>query len=256
MLDSGKIPPNLRMLHIFNVIADHDNMMTATELTDKLGWPKQSVHRLISLLRSEGYLEKHGRFLVPSKKMMGLANGILQNRAIFNLRHQVLTEVSEMTGETVNLVLPEEDGMHYVDRVDTNWHFRISLPIGTHVPFHCTASGKTYMAYMRSDQRKKFMTSLKMDAFTEQTHRTTSTLLTELKEIKRQGFAMDNEEFYDDMVAVAVPIFDRQGRYCAALAFHGPKSRVTREFGLSFVPSLKEASHRISRIMFGDNTST
>ena len=110
MLDSGKTPPNLRMLHIFNVIADHDNMMTATELTEKLGWPKQSVHRLVSLLRHEGYLEKQGRFLVPSKKMMGIANGLLQNRAIFNLRHQVLNEVSEMTGETVNLVLPEEDG--------------------------------------------------------------------------------------------------------------------------------------------------
>lgn len=252
MLDTGKTPPNLRMLEIFKVISENENMMTSADLTKALGWPKQSIHRLVSLLEEEGYMEKHGRFLVPSKRMMSLSSGLLQNRVIFDLRHQVLTDVSEMTGETVNLVMPEEDGMHYVDRVDTNWHFRISLPIGTHVPFHCTASGKTYMAYMRSDQRKKFIASLKMETFTAQTHSTTNTLQDELKEIKRQGFAMDNEEFYNDMVAVAVPVFDDLGRYCAALAFHGPKSRVTREFGLSFVPKLKEASERISSIMFGE----
>jgi DNA-binding IclR family transcriptional regulator len=46
--------------------------------------------------------------------------------------------------------------------------------------------------------------------------------LTELETIKKQGHALDNEEFFEGMVALAVPIYNPQGRYHASVAFHGP----------------------------------
>ncbi len=253
---AGKTAPNLRMLEIFNIISNHDGVMTTAELTTKLGWPKQTVHRLISSLHDEGYLERQGRFLAPSHHMLSMANGLLQSRNSFNTRHHVLNEISELTEETVNLVMPQNDGMRYVDRVDTNWHFRILLPVGTHVPFHCTASGKTYMAFMRSDQRKRFVAGLKMDTYTQNTHDNPDTLHEELKEVKKLGYAVDNEEFYDNMFAIAVPVFDNEGRYCAALAVHGPRTRFDRDAAMAVVDNLKSASQRITAIMFGDDSNT
>lgn len=253
IMDSAeKTAPNLRMLEIFNIIAAHDGLMTTAELTAALGWPKQTVHRLITSLHEAGYLERQGRFLAPSHHMLRMANGLLQSRNSFIARHHVLKEISALTEETVNLVMPQDDGMRYVDRVDTNWHFRILLPVGTHVPFHCTASGKTYMAFMRTDQRKRFVAGLKLDAFTNNTHHNPDTLHAELKEVKKLGYAIDNEEFYDNMFAVAVPVFDDQERYCAALAVHGPRSRFGRDAAMKVVEDLKAASLRISSIMFGE----
>ena len=251
MATADKTPPNLRILQIINVLADHGGSITVSDLTEQLGLPKQTTHRLIATLTQEGYLERQGRFLVPSHQLMNLANGLMQKRPAHSARHQVLVDIAELTGETVNLVMPQDDGMRYVDRVDTNWGFRFLLPIGTHVPFHCTASGKSYMAFMRKDQRKAFVDRLHLEAFTDKTHVTAESLHAELDDIKKRGYAMDNEELYEDMLAIAVPVFDKDQRYCAALAVHGPKSRFGVEKALSVMDKLKDGAQNISTIMFG-----
>jgi len=246
-----KTPPSLRILHIINALSEHGGQMTMTALTEYLGLPKQTVHRLVASLNQEGYIERQGRILAPSHQLLDLANGLLQTRSNYSIRHSVLNEIAELTGETVNLVMPQHDGMRYVDRVDTNWGFRFLLPIGTHVPFHCTASGKTYMAFMRKDQRKNFVGRLELEAFTKNTHTTHDTLHQELDQIKKQGYAVDNEELYDDMLAIAVPVFDASQRYAAALAVHGPKTRFGEDHALGVKDRLVEAAEKISAIMFG-----
>jgi len=251
MHETAKTPPNLRLLHLVSVMADNNGHITVVELIDRLGLPKQTVHRLVTTLQNEGFIERQGRFLAPSHKLLGLASGLLQTQASFDTRHKILKDIAALTGETVNLVMPQADGMRYVDRVDTNWGFRFLLPIGTHVPFHCTASGKTYMAYMRKDQRKIFVKRLTFEAFTTNTHTSPDTLHLELDNIKKQGYAMDNEELYEDMLAIAVPIFDSAKRYCASLAIHGPKVRFGTSNAFAAIDPLKAASKEISKVMFG-----
>ena len=134
--------PNLRILRIFEVIADAGQPMTPTEINEQLDWPKQSLHRLCQTLIAEGYLVKQARRLHPTKRLLGLAAGLTQHAAGQTTRHQILQNIARETGETVNFVRPEIKGMIYADRVETNWPFRVLLPVGTHVPFHCTASGK------------------------------------------------------------------------------------------------------------------
>ena len=89
--------------------------------------------------------------------------------------------------------------MRYIDRVETGWAFRIQLPIGTLVPFHCTASGKTYIASMPPRERRKFVSALTLDRHTNRTHTDPQALLDEVAEIARQGYAIDDEEMMDGM---------------------------------------------------------
>jgi DNA-binding IclR family transcriptional regulator len=74
--------------------------------------------------------------------------------------------------------------------------------------------------------------TLKLQPLTKNTHSTPETLLTELKAIAKQGYAIDNEEFMDGMVAIAVPIRDTKERYLGSLAFHGPSQRLTVEIAV------------------------
>jgi DNA-binding IclR family transcriptional regulator len=257
--DANKTPPNLRMLAIISLIAKHGQPMGIQEMISALGWPKQSLHRLVQSLVDTGYLERQGRRYAPSKQLLSLANGILHFAPDLHARHQILTQLSADSGETVNFVMPMEDGMTYVDRVDTNWPFRILLPIGSSVPFHCTASGKTYLASMRSDQRRRFLAGLTLDQHTDNTHTNIATLEKELKVIRRQGYALDDEEFFENMFAIAVPVFDPQGRFHAALATHGPKLRFNRDQALGLVDRLKDYAAQITALTFDapsrDNTS-
>jgi len=252
--DSNKTPPNLRMLSIISLLATQGQPMSIQEMINHLGWPKQSLHRLVQSLVDNRYLERQGRRYSPSKQLSNMANGILHFAPNLHARHRILTQLSADSGETVNFVMPMEDGMTYVDRVDTNWPFRILLPIGSSVPFHCTASGKTYLASIRGDQRRRFLAGLTLDQHTENTHTSTATLETELKVIRRQGYALDDEEFFDNMYAIAVPVFDLQGRFHAALATHGPKQRFNKDQAMALVDRLKDYSAQITALTFASLT--
>ena len=246
------IPPNLRTFHILEAISQSPGPLTPTELAQQLGWPKQTVHRLCQTLVEAGILEKHNRRLSPGRRTDLLALGLANRAAGRAGCHQLLRQVAEASGETVNFVRPEPAGMRYVDRVETNWAFRVALPIGTHVPFHCTASGKIYMASLPSSRRRAFLASLQLERLTVNTHVSADRLGAELNDIRRNGFSLDQEEFHDAMVAIAVPVKDSQGRFYAALAVHGPTQRFGIDAALANRDLLHDYAARISQVIFGD----
>ena len=252
MEDDRRIPTNLRTLRILEILGSSDNPMSPTEINLQLGLPKQTIHRLCATLVAEGYLarEKNGKRLRPSRRLKNLSSGILYNSRDQAILRQVLIEVAEQVRETVNLVVPEEDGMMYLERVETDWPFRIQLPVGSHVPFHCTASGKTFLASMTPSKRRKFVEGLSLRRLTLNTFVDQDRLLKELKMVAKRGYAVDDEEFHDGMVALAVPIHDSHSRYCAAIAFHGPTQRLTIEKALGFKEVLLAGAKKLENAFF------
>ncbi|NCX55481.1 MAG: IclR family transcriptional regulator, partial [Rhodobacterales bacterium] len=168
-------------------------------------------------------------------------------------RRQILLNIANKVKETVNFVVPEASGMNYIDRVETDWAFRIQLPIGTNVPFHCTASGKCFLASLSPKKRKMMIASMDLKAYTKSTHVREDTLLSELKQIAKQGYALDQEEFMDGMVAIAVPITDYHGRFAAAIAFHGPTQRISIENALARKDILTQAAEELAKSLFSEN---
>ena len=156
--------------------------------------------------------------------------GLLHASRFHITRHQVLQTVASEVNEAVNYVVPEESGMHYLDRIDTNWAFRVQLPVGTNVPFHCTASGKCFLASLSKSARKKFVSALNLEKLTDKTFTNIEELMFELDKVSKQGYSIDDEEFMDGMRAIAVPVTDNNGRFVAALAFHGPSQRLSIEY--------------------------
>lgn len=250
--DGERIPTNLRTLLILEVLGKTETAMTPTEINAEIGLPKQTVHRLCSTLESEGFLarEQDGRRFRASRRSRMMGSGLVHASWSNIARHQVLKTVASEVREAVNFVVPEDEGMRYLDRVDADWSFRIQLPVGTHVPFHCTASGKVYMASLTPRARRALVEALILEPRTQATHTRPEPLLDELKVIAKQGYAQDNEEFLEGMVAVAVPITDARGRYVASLAFHGPVQRLSMSEALTRLPILQEGATRLKRSLF------
>ncbi|MEM7215399.1 MAG: IclR family transcriptional regulator [Pseudomonadota bacterium] len=252
MSSESRIPTNLRTLLILEIIGRSDRALTATEINQELRLPKQTVHRLCTTLEKEGFIyrEPNGKRLLPSARTKNLASGILFSSRGNFARRQVLLDIANKTSETVNLVIPEDDGMMYLDRVETDWPFRIQLPVGSHVPFHCTASGKTFLASLSPARRRAMIRNLKLTPKTANTHTVPEELMAELSRVAKQGYAIDNEEFMNGMVALAVPVMDRGGRYCASIAFHGPTQRLTVESMLEQLETLLSGAERLSDVFF------
>ncbi len=247
---AGHIVPTLRALKIIEVIAASEQKMTLSMLCEQLALPKQSVHRLCRSLIEEGYLVAEGRHIRPARRLRSLCSGVLFSSTGHIARHQVLTELMEQTGETVNFVIAESQGMKYLDRVETGWAFRIQLPIGSHVPFHCTASGKMFLASLTSRQRRPLIAGLDLTPKTKNTITDPKQLSREVSKIAKRGYSLDQEELYDNMVAIAVPVFDDKDQFIAALAIHGPKDRLPVELAIERMPLVRKAADQLQTLLF------
>ena len=128
----------------------------------------------------------------------------------------------------------------------------MSSVFGSNVPFHCTASGKTFMASLPPKVRRSFVEGIDLSRQTTQTHTTPASLLEDLAVVAKRGFALDQEEFIDGMVAIAVPVRDPAGRFVAALAFHGPVQRMTIKSAMARKDVLTDGARRLTNVLFTD----
>jgi len=242
----------MRLFYILDVMAKQQSSLTPSEINQHLNWPKQTVHRLCKSMVEEGFLhyDASGKRLLPSASLRTLANGLLASDWHASARHQILEKLSSKVKETVNFVIPEQPGMIYRDRVQTNWAFQIHLPVGTHVPFYCTASGKTYLASLTPKNRRTMVESLHLKNLTINTVDSIEPLMQELALVQKQGFALDNEEFYDGMIAIAVPVLDPKGRYHGAVAMHGPTVRLDINALKNNYCDLRSAADQLSQLIF------
>jgi DNA-binding IclR family transcriptional regulator len=250
--EATETPTNLRTLLILEILGKSDRPMTATEINAELGLPKQTVHRLCVTLEEHGFITRpdNSRKYQVGRRLREIGAGLLYNSRDHITRRQILTDVAQEVGETVNYAVPRETGMDYLDRVETDWAFRIQLPIGSRVPFHCTASGKTFLASLPDRKLKGFLEAIDLRYMTSNTHVTKESLHAEIKAVRKNGYALDREEFMDDMVAIAVPVTDPQNRYIAALAFHGPTQRINIDDAVAKKDILQIAAKRISESLF------
>ncbi|EDM72775.1 transcriptional regulator, IclR family protein [Roseobacter sp. AzwK-3b] len=252
--DDGKsetIPTNLRLLMVIEQIAKAGVPVTPTDVNHEIGLPKPTIHRLFHTLEEEGFLQRDmdGRTYSPGPRLRIMAGGILSSLRIRTARQAILTRLSREIGETCNIALPERDAMTYLERIETEWPLRIQLPIGTRVPFYCTASGKMYLSSLAGNHLRKYLAATDLLGRTPNTMTDPETLIDEIRQVRRNGYALDREEFMEDMIALAVPILDVNGRLMATLSFHAPTQRFDIERALGFLEPMREAAADLSQLV-------
>ncbi|MEM6305448.1 MAG: IclR family transcriptional regulator [Pseudomonadota bacterium] len=223
------IPTNLRLLLLLEEIAKVGAPLTPTAANEFLGLPKPTVHRLFHRLEEEGFLQRDidGRSYAAGQRLRQMAVNVLSSQRLRTVRLAVLGALAEEVGETCNIATPDREGMVYLDRVETKWPLRIQMPVGTIVPFHCTASGKMYLSSLPPNHLSRYLSATLLDQHTDKTLTDPALLQEEISRVRQVGYATDNEEFMEGMVAIAVPIWDSNNRLMSTLSIHVPTQRVS-----------------------------
>ncbi|WP_297769064.1 IclR family transcriptional regulator [uncultured Roseovarius sp.] len=248
---TGTIPTNLRLLLVLEEIVKAGVPVTPTEVNVAIGLPKPTIHRLFATLEEEGFLQRDmdGRTYSPGPRLRIMAGGVLSSLRIRTARQAVLRRLSREIGETCNIALPDRDAMTYLERVETEWPLRIQLPIGTRVPFYCTASGKMYLSSLARNHLNKYLSATDLEQRTPNTITDRDALIDEIRDVRRDGYALDREEFMQNMIAAAVPIRDSNKRLMATLSFHAPTQRFDLEKALGCLTSLRTAAEDLSKLV-------
>ena len=239
-----------RVLDILDTVAASPKPLSATEINEVLDLPKATAHRLCAELEVRGYLLKriNGKSYQPGNRLFDVAVGVLANARFSASRHAILTALSEKVGETCNIAYPDGLYMAYSDRVETKAPLRLQFAIGMRVPLYCTASGKLYLSTLPKVRRKIVIGKLKLEAHAKNTITDPDKLLTEIDQIEKTQISIDNQELYDDIIAIAVPINDKHGRFYSSLAIQAPVSRISIDSRDQYVPLLLEAAQELSML--------
>lgn len=237
----------LKPLSMLEAVAAMQHPVTLAELASNVGVPKPTTHRWLGSLEAAGLLQRtpDGRRYELAPRAAKLAFSILSNRPGGAIRHEILRRVVQEVGETCNLTVLDGTQVMYLDRVESTWPLRITFQQGSKVPAYCSASGKLFLALMPPAKRDLILGQVQLERLTENTVIDKSELLKELAAIRRDGYALDREEFLSGLVCLAVPIHQQKGRLrpcVAALAIQAPVTRLPLADILTKLPVLQKAA--------------
>ncbi len=241
----------LKPLGLLEAVAGLQHPATLAELATSIGVPKPTMHRWLGSLESAGLLQRtpDGRRYELAARASQLAFSILSNKPGGALRHEILRRVVQEVGEACNLTILDGTQVIYLDRVETKWPLRITFQQGSKVPAYCSASGKLFMAFMQPAKRDLIINEMPFDRHTDNTVIDRNVLLRELAEVRRDGYALDREEYLSGLVCLAVPIFQQKGRsrVCvSALAIQAPVTRMSYTEILTKLPVLQNAAKALA----------
>lgn len=240
---------HLRVIKIIEAITLADRPMSPTDIALKLDIPKPTVHRIIGYLKAQGYIQTNPRgSLVPDNGLHDIAVGIFKGSQYKILRQSILQGLADKVKETCGISTPDGIYMTYYDQILTEHALRVSLPIGSRVPIHATASGKLYLSQFSKVKRLKILEHLPKPRLAKNTLITIESFEEEFKQIRKNGYAVDNEEFIDDMVAISAPILDSEKKVSAGVYIIAPTIRKSLDELLEYVPLLKKTALELSAI--------
>ncbi len=164
----------------------------------------------------------------------------------------VLTRLVAQIGETCNLGVLNRDQVVYVERVESDWPLRLQYGVGSRVPLHATAIGKLLWAYMAARERRRLLKLLPLPRLTENTITDRHALERELGEIRRQGYAANDQENVHGLIGLAVPMRDSRGRVVAGLAIHAAEARLPLERAVDKVRVLQAGARDLESLLLSD----
>ena len=240
-----------RSLRLLALLAEEGRAQTLAELSLRLALPKATTHRLCAQLLAGAYLARDvdERSFVVGPALRHLALDALNHGSARALRHAVLADLVDKVGETCNFTTLDGASVLYLDRVEAPWPWRLTMDVGVHVPLHCTASGKLFLAFMPESERDAVIAHLVLQRLTANTITRARDLRTECEAIARNGHALDREEFITGLVALAVPVRDGAGEVRAAIAVHAPSVRMNAAAAVARLPALAAAAKRMGRLL-------
>jgi len=237
-----------RALAVLKCFANGKRSVRVSDIARMLDINPSTAHRMIRVLIENGFLQQDAAtseyYLGPTTLILGQ---IAQRNLGLNEAMAVLERVGRETGESANIGIPDDATALVILRVESEHPLRFDQSPGTRVPLHCTAMGKSMLAFRRDFEINALG---KLEAKTAKTITDPGMLAEELDEVRRRGFSTDDEESIEGVRCVGAPILGQSGYAVAAIAVQAPSVRMAESRIAELGGRLIEAAAEISETGF------
>ena len=220
-----------RAVSILNAFSMDDPELGVTELADRLGLHKSTVHRFMVNLDAAGLVERNartGRYRL-GLHVFELGALVMQQMNLWDEALPFLEGLVHDTGETGHLAVLDGGEAIYIERVEARRALRVPSSIGRGYPAHATNLGNVLLADLSRERVEAIIAERGLAAYTAHTITDPAELEADLELIRRRGYAVDNEEYDEGLRCIWAPVRDHSGHVVAALGIGGPVTRITPE---------------------------
>ncbi len=248
-----------RAIRMLEALLETDGALGIQEICTRLDLPRQSAHRILNQLLNLHLLQRHvGKeqyAIGPRLRYLSLMTAYQSHRN--GAWHSVLEKFAHRTKETCNVGIFDQNKVLLIDRIESEYAFRVNSEIGRRLDPHSSSLGKLLLANLPKGRRQMMLEkSSPLRRYTSFTVTDIDELEKEFVEIRRCGYAVSSQGTMLGMLSLAAPIRDSQGRVLAGLGYQAPYVRITFERAIEeIVPVMLEYAEEMTQIVIQEEST-
>ena len=242
----------VKVFEILKTFNKTEYKWSALEISKKTGMHIATVHRFLLTLETLGVVVRapDGKFQL-GLVLLDLGNRVSLYKVLADTVAPFVDDLVQIFRETVHVAVLEQGQVVYVYKGESPRSLKISTYIGKILPAYNTGVGKVLLAGCTDAVIKEYIRNTKLVPVTKKTITSPDKLLSELIQIKSQGYSIDSEENEEGLSCVAVPIKNESGETLAAISVSGPTSRINETEMDALRERLSDAADDIQKNLFG-----
>jgi len=221
--------------------------MTLSEVASATGFSRAASRRFLLTLVIEGYAKQEGKLFSLTAKILNLGFSYLSTQDIWLYGKPLMQQLVEQLNESCSAAVLEGDDVVYVARVATTKRIMsISLNVGTRLPAIATSLGRVLLAELSELALDKFLSHCEIEQHTKYTLTDKAQLIAQIAQVKKQGYAIVEQELELGLTSISVPVIDGMGNVVAALSISTHVSQTNnKQLLTTILPALQVCADKI-----------
>ncbi|HFZ8993360.1 TPA: IclR family transcriptional regulator C-terminal domain-containing protein [Citrobacter freundii] len=240
-----------RGLEVIQAFTPQRRTMTISQISQKTGIPRAAVRRCLYTLDKLGFVyAAEGKNFELRPRILTLGHAYLASTPLARAAQPVLRHLSDMLNESCSIATLDGDDILYIARASGSRIMTIDLDLGSRLPAWATSMGRVLLSYLPEETLNDLLGRITMIRYTSRTVDSVAALRTELKKVRQQGYALNDQELEMGLRSIAVPLLNAQGEVQAALNVGVHAGQVSaKTLRDRVLPELQKAAGELSLLL-------
>lgn len=237
-----------RGLSVLEAFAQEVPQLTISQLSNKTGLSRAAVRRCLYTLSKLGYAgAEDGQRYSLRPKMLTLSHTYTVSNTLSSAAQPILERMSEKLHESFSVATLDGDEIVYIARTQVHRVMSVDLHVGSRLPAYCTSMGRVLIASQPPDVVEKYLSRVELTSYTPRTVNSVDKLRSMLRNVRRNGYAMCDQEYEVGLRSIAVPVYAASGKVIATVNLSGNAQRMPMlDMQTHFLPHLRAAANELS----------
>lgn len=194
---------------LLEILSEYPDGRTISELGEELMVNKGLAHRIMSSMVESGYVYKDEgsqRYRLATK-LLSMAFRHIRILGMYEVVLPILRRLAHESQELAELNWAQNERLVLVAKAESPRKVRVIDYFGEDLKLHATAGGKVWLAHLTEEDSLRILLNHGMRAYSEQTITSLSTMQEEFVRIRERGYAINDGESGDEVVAVGAPVW-------------------------------------------------